>query len=177
MESDWDGVNVVSKLSNTGLLLEGYTCFHRSLCVCVRLLPSVCVCVFLSTRTGASVESDECVRFVLSLSAALFEPVCSSYCTNARDRWLSPSLSLLLVHPVDSGHLYFFLPRTVRHVCACMCACEVLRSSYGLIEMTFLLFKLNYPAPLFICSPDPLFPVQQLSLFLSGPKTCAHKSH
>lgn len=76
--------------------------------------------------------------------------------------------------PTNSGHLYF--PQTYHSACAYGGACEVLSSSHGLIEMTFLLSKLNYSAPLFICSPAPLFSVHQLPLFLSGPKTCAHKS-
>lgn len=83
-------------------------------------------------------------------------------------RFLSPHLSLQLRSPL--------FPTTYHSACLYACACEVLSSSHGLIEMTFLLSKLNYSAPLFICSPVPLFLVHQLFLFLSGPKTCAHKS-
>lgn len=42
--------------------------------------------------------------------------------------------------------------------------------------MTFLLSKLNYSAPLFICSPAPFVPIETNASFPSEPKTCAHKT-
>lgn len=97
----------------------------------------------------------------------------------AADGFLHVFLSSLLmfssIPPTQVTSISQNIPST-HHVCVGARACELVSSSHGLIEMTFLLSKLNYSAPLFIGSPVPLFPVHQLTLFLSGPNTCAHKS-
>lgn len=141
---------------------------HGSVCVCVCVFVAHCVCVFCWFEQEAQLRV---MRTWGLLEAPL--SVCSFYSTKARSRWLPPSL---LVHPVDLGHLCFFLPHATQHACVRVCVCEVLRSSHGLIEMTFLLFRLNYSAPLFICSPVFFVPRPTTDSLLSGPKTCAHRS-
>lgn len=50
---------------------------HAFIGLSMRVSVYMLVCVSLSIWTGGSVESDERVRFVLSSSTALLEPVCS----------------------------------------------------------------------------------------------------
>lgn len=56
----------------------GHAFIGLSVCVSVCVHACASVCVSLVIWTGGSVESDECVRFVLSSSTALLEQVCCS---------------------------------------------------------------------------------------------------
>lgn len=131
----------------------------------------VCVCLFLDLDGGAqwrmmSVWSLFYLRALFSWGqSAVFLR------TKSGGRWLSAFSS---IPPSQVTSIFHNIPFSVCVYCTCVC--EVPSSSHGLIERTFLLSKLNYSAPLFISPPVPLFPVYQLPLFLSRPKTCAHKS-
>lgn len=98
-----DGVNVVSKLSNAGLLLWG----SLSLSPPLALPLSVRVCFLRQRGQPAPARADGCVSFSFILQRRFSsEPLRSSRCTNAGDRWLPPpSPCLRLGRPVDSGHL------------------------------------------------------------------------
>lgn len=85
-----DGVNVVSKLSNAGLLL------WLSLSPPPPTLPlalplSVRVCFLCQGGQPAPARADGCVSFSFILQRRFSsEPLCSSRCTNAGDRWHPP---------------------------------------------------------------------------------------
>lgn len=82
-----DGVNVVFKLSNAGLLLWG----SLSLPLTLSLSLSVRVCFLRQRGQPAAARADGCVSFSFILQRRFSsEPLRSSRCTNAGDRWLPP---------------------------------------------------------------------------------------
>lgn len=155
VESDWDGVNVVSKLSNTGLITQRLHMLHGSVRVC--LLPIVCVCVLLMWA-GGSVSSDAHMRFVGSAAFSL------QLLRHESKKQMAPSISPRPSRRLGSP-LFFFLPHATQRACVCVWGAGIIsRSNWDDISaLQIELFSSSFH--LFSCSFVPHPTTDSLSLW------------
>lgn len=110
MERDWDGVNVVSDLSNRSLLLEGWTCFHRCMFVCVNVYSCECEVCYLQELLYWSQSG---------VPNALMQEADGSLPLFSRN---------VFIYPSDSGHLHF-PQHTIQCVLVYVCEVEFISRS------------------------------------------------